>query len=527
MPWPAGKPRAGHVAGLTDEHEQELQQLMYQEGVFEGQEGLYKRLVDRLGIANAPARDAVALWLRKQPSAQIARMPVRDKAIAPVLPPARPLSRVFMDTMYMPRAWHRGKVYRLIVVVVDALTKYVHLHAVYQLVDGRPVSTQTREAVRMFIQRARQAMNDPNNSANVHPELLVSDKGSEFTGQQFQNWRAQEEAANPGFYQHTMTPGTRSSFNSIAETTIKTIRRLFSGHYRAVKRDWDERDVPEAQRRYDWVQYLPEIEEIYNTGFRHTIKTTPLKAIDSTQAPSFEELANRIRRKAVKKYGNRALEDGAPIPGFSRAGFLQAGDLVRRKTWKDGGGTPSLQWSNMGKASAGGNYTEQLYRVRAVVPGVGMSVTRYTIEDLNGNQLPGNPKWSRQQLLGPIPQETLALIETDDDDDDDDDEDEDEGKDDDDPPPEPRPVVRDGYRYRVGDVLAFNREWFDPPEAFRDLTPPIARARVGRVQEARVRNFQGAGRLRAYLIEFEDEGRLWFQNVDIDDDDDVSFAGAA
>ena len=108
MPWVTGKPQAGHVAGLTQEEEDILEEIVYQRGMFEGVHGLHHRLVDELGAANAPARADVVQWLRKQPGAQIARVPRKDVTIAPVLPPARPLSRVFIDQMYMPRTTHNA-----------------------------------------------------------------------------------------------------------------------------------------------------------------------------------------------------------------------------------------------------------------------------------------------------------------------------------------------------------------------------------------------------------------------------------
>ena len=173
-----------------------IENMYHTRGIQEGVTALHARLLAENGPLAAPARADVAQWLRREPSAQIARMPRKDVSIAPVLPPPQPLSRVFADTMILPRTGHNSpgvgyKVYRAIVVFVDALTKFVSLHGVFQLVQGRPVSQQTRDGAIEFIRRARIAARDP----NLHPSVFVVDKGSEWLGA-FENWRGAENAAN-------------------------------------------------------------------------------------------------------------------------------------------------------------------------------------------------------------------------------------------------------------------------------------------------------------------------------------------
>lgn len=508
------------------------------EGIREGVTALYQRLRDENGN-QAPTRAEVADWLRARPESQIARMPVKDVSVAPVLPRAEPLSIVFMDTMMMPPTSHDGgpgvgrKVYRAIVVFVDALTKFATLHGVFQLVAGHPQSAQTAEGAREFLRQARAAMNDPN-ANDVHVRRWVSDKGSEFlrgpNGQGFENWNEQQEAANPGLYQHVKTPGTRSSYNSIAEATIKTIRRLFYGKHKAWVREQDDNNVPAQRRRFDWMEFLQDVQDTYNTKWHSTIKTQALKAIDSQRAPDYATLQRTIVQKAVKKYGRRAqLDEAASIPGFSAYGLLQVGQYVRRKRWKDGGGVAALRWSRIDNKTADNNYSEQIFAIRRVNRGQGMKRTTYVIDDLNGNEQPGN--YSREQLLGPLPPETFDNL-TDDNSDDDDDEDNDGAiaadADADDVDPSPR-VAPNRARYRIGDRLQFAANYFAVGQ-FAGLTPPIVRGRVGSITQApdRAKLFDVGYRVY-YKIRFDGErsNDLPRNTPDgIDNDTDVTYIDA-
>ena len=65
--------------------------------------------------------------------------------------------------------------------------------------------------------------------------------------------------------------------------------------------DWDNNNVPQNARRFDWVDHLQDVEDMWNTGYHHTIKTQPIKAIQPGVAPSYREVARRMYRKARKK----------------------------------------------------------------------------------------------------------------------------------------------------------------------------------------------------------------------------------
>ena len=260
--------------------------------------------------------------------------------------------------------------------------------------------------------------------------------------------------------------------------------------------------------------HISDVELAWNSKHHSTIKATANAAMDPAVPPDYNELARRIRARAAQRYGNRAVMDGAAQPGFSAAGVLQVGQLVRRKTWKDGGGTASLKFGRIDNKTADTNYSEQIYRIRTVFPGRGMTLTTYQIETLDGDDV--NGKWSRQQLLA-IPDETLDNLTSDSDEDDDDDEDdEDDGAVAD---PEPRPPRGDDYRYRAGDRLLFAGRFFRG-------TPLSNQDRLGAVVWRRVRAFQGTPPIKSYRIRFPGVAApVDYARDEVDDDDDVQFGG--
>jgi hypothetical protein len=151
------------------------------------------------------------------------------------------------------------------------------------------------------------------NNPQLHPEVFVSDKGSEFKGA-WHDWQDAEEASLPGFYKHRTSPGTWSSFNSWTERAIATVRRFFARKYRKVEHEWNTAPItPVGQRRFRWTEYIKEAEQELQTNHHQTLGTTPLKTIRQ-QGVTLPEIADRIREKARKRYGNRV--DGLKQPGF-------------------------------------------------------------------------------------------------------------------------------------------------------------------------------------------------------------------
>ena len=172
-----------------------------------------------------------------------------------------------------------------------------------------------------------------------------------------------------------------------------------------------------------------------------------------------------------------------------------------------------MRWDKVENKTADDNFTRDLFRVRVVHRGEGLRVTSYSLEDLDGDSIKG--KWSRTQLL-PVPEETLQYVSEESDEEED--EEEDEGPEDDSVPAEPRPLQSNDYRYKKGDKLLFQAAFFADGN-FPDLTPPIVRDRVGTITDRRKRRG-----LKTYTVQFP-EARVVFARTEVDEDDDVEYAG--
>ena len=196
-----------------------------------------------------------------------------------------------------------------------------------------------------------------------------------------------------------------------------------------------------------------------------------MTAINPTILPNYQELLNRIKQYASKRYGGRVID--GPIAAFSAGGPLSVGDKIRKKKYK-GEQTARLTFDKIQKSS-NDNWSEEIYEILRVNPSGGYRHSTYIIEDSSGNEQPG--VWDRAQLLL-IPDSTPDMSES-----------ESESDDDDDNPldmPAPPPLVLDrpqtrgnNHRFDIGDVLLFTREWFQGEPV--PLGGNNARAREGEV----------------------------------------------
>ena len=122
--------------GLTPAQRNRLESLVHS-GVLLGVTAMSYKLRQEDG-EDAPSRAEIADFLRELPSNQLATMPRAvsgpENSIAPVIPPAVPLSRVFADSMFLPASYHqtskKGVVYKAAVLFVDGLSKFMHLEPV-------------------------------------------------------------------------------------------------------------------------------------------------------------------------------------------------------------------------------------------------------------------------------------------------------------------------------------------------------------------------------------------------------------
>ena len=138
-------------------------------------------------------------------------------------------------------------------------------------------------------------------------------------------------------------------------------------------------------------------------------------------------------------------------------------------------------------------------------PARGFALSTYQIEELNGTQRPG--KYDRNHLLGPLPNTTPGIVETDDDDGDDDDDDDDDDDGDKNnaaaaaahaDPVLPRPrVANNTHRYEEGGTLSFT----DPGWTYKPAIPGPRRSRGGIITSAYTAQIAGQNAL-AYMVRF-------------------------
>ena len=482
----------------------------------------------------------ISEYMRSRPSIQKNRLPHAtdgDKnTIGAVIPPPVPLSMTFSDTMFLPaslRKMSTKRVFRGIILFIDGLTKFVHLEPASfrsDLADAeRPLSETARNGLINFRDKIRQRSGLALHIARIH-----TDGGSEYSGA-FSRSLVTLQALNPGFYTHTKTSGSRSASNAMAERCIGTIRRIIYSHYRSVARGWEENNTPTAVRRYDWLDHLQRYEDTYNNRRHSTIRETPARAVTGVPIP-YRRLQQRIIKRARRRYGPNARIADRFIPARTSedSRILQVGDLVRRQIWKPGQpGKATWNARDSQKASAGGNFSDEMYRIHSTRPAQGIRQTSYRIATLAGVEERG--MYVRTQLLK-IPEGTLAYVteESEDDDSDGDDSDNDDTDGGDDAgiqnaqTVDPRPLVPKQHRFRVGDTLHFAREFFEGDVDVGGLESD-PRVRLGVVTELdRERppsKKKGANRGR-YLYTIEFENGLETAEVDrlpLDRDPDVTF----
>ena len=135
MPWRRGVSRAqyNNAPGLTAAQQQALESIVDDQGLNEGIQATYQRVLDQMGN-NAPTRREVAEFLAPRPHYQQNKLRRKDRIVAPVIPKNKPLSLVGIDTFMMPNSAHRDapnhpwRSYRACIIVLCSLTKCLGIH---------------------------------------------------------------------------------------------------------------------------------------------------------------------------------------------------------------------------------------------------------------------------------------------------------------------------------------------------------------------------------------------------------------
>ena len=110
MPARPGQKRGD--GGLTGAQTRRLKEIVIRDEYSIGVTALYHKLRAEMGV-DAPTREEIGAWKRAIPSEKVAQMPKATagikNVIAPVIPPAYPMSRVFADTYFVAASYHTKK----------------------------------------------------------------------------------------------------------------------------------------------------------------------------------------------------------------------------------------------------------------------------------------------------------------------------------------------------------------------------------------------------------------------------------
>ena len=258
-----------------------------------------------------PSKNTIAAYMRDKPDVQPHRMPRNvagpKQAIAAVIPDAKPLSAVFVDTFFLAPSPKKKVAYTACILYIDALTKMFHLEPCAMGQADRPFASTNRADLKTFINKVQTKAGD----SKLKILRLRSDGGGENLGA-FQQWLADQRESHPHHFKHTFTSGSRASGNSLAERCISSVRRLIGAHFRSKQAQWVANDVPNRDRRYNWTDYVKHYEDTYMNRVRNTIKCTPNDAVRQIGV-TYKELRDRIIERAEKRYGeNRELDPYQP-----------------------------------------------------------------------------------------------------------------------------------------------------------------------------------------------------------------------
>ena len=500
------------------------------DGELNGVGSMYHVLRAEMG-ATAPNKNQISTFMRALPSVQINKttksVAGKKNVIGPMIPPPIPLGWCAADTGFIPACYNNvdKRVYKAIIVYICGLTKYLYVHPCSFGNADRPMSTTARDGFQEFIRRARIASNSP----QLHPMTLKTDRGSEFAAGAFRTWMTAQNNQHQGFYAQKFTTNSRAAGNAWAERVLQSFRRLLYSHYRSIEEGWETNNTPAQQRVFNWVPVLDTITQRYNERRHNTIKARPIDAIAGN--PAYQQTQQQIVESARQRYADHVVD--RQQPGFSsdENRDLDIGDLVRTLIVKSGPGRATWNAKKSNKMSAGGNWSEELFvvaRLRRANNNWGNS--SYIIAELDQTQQNniGDHKsgvYTRQQLLHCPPETLNYLSSSDDDNDDTSDDDEDDGQPVNAIAVDPRPLKPGDWRFKVGDVLLFRRDFFNAqPGGLNGLeAPPMRRDRTGIIRTRTRERARGANRGQyLYSVLFNDPATT-VPRLPLDNDVDATF----
>ena len=416
-----------------------------------------------------PTLAAIADYLRKSPQHQIDRQ-TRNKpagglrtpkktSLKPIIPKARPLDMLFLDSFRMPVTVHRGKQVSWVIVIVDALTRMIYLAPMYlqtslstslkdkgdmeAITEGydpskRPSSDQSLKNLKEMIRKINKTRKEYAKKkklpapSELHPRLVTCDAGSEFRGyfeKGVMRLRETHKKTEKGktiypFYNITRVVG-RSNHNALAENSVRHVRKYFYSiniaYQRAVEEynETHKRKIPkkwipdrwhvgtQSTELYDWVLDVDEVMRRVNTRYETTIKTQPIKALlqlDTTYKTTHQRIVDKAKRTM------RDVKHNLFLPGFSPKEEPKAGDYVRIRIHKEG--NMSVTWPQKGSKrkqntkGASNNWSKLIYKIARVRKLEGGALT-YLVTSIDPDERRASRGYLDRTAILKIPEDTV------------------------------------------------------------------------------------------------------------------------
>ena len=232
--------------------------------------------------------------------------------------------------------------YKYILTIIDAFTKYAYAY---------PMKENKCEKV-------LECFKDVFQKCGKIPERLNTDRGSELTCKNFENFLKKENVYHYLSYSLRKCP--------IVERFNLTLQRLLY-------------QMMNEHHTTEWTKYLDQALKIYNSRYHRTIKMSPIEA----EKPENE---TKVRRTFYEKY--RKANSRKQKPKF------QVNDEVRIFTEK-------------GKFDCGydAQFSREHFKIKKVLNN--LPVVRYVLSEYDGRVLPGN--FFQDELVKYVPSEYYPI----------------------------------------------------------------------------------------------------------------------
>jgi hypothetical protein len=302
-----------------------LSNLYYKEHYQVGRDLLFYHVSKKLGITNI-SRRYILNWLSKQKSQQVFQNPKKQTSIKPLLV-SKP-GFIAIDLLDFSKQGSFGN-YNYVLNFIDQFSRKIWLV---------PLRNKTSKLVDKNLEKL---ILEYQKHYNI--TAIISDNGGEFDS---------NKIYDKYNIKHLTTQSYTPQQNSIAERAGGTVKSIL-------------KKVLYNENTKNWVKYIKEIQDIYNTTLNRNLKKSPDEIFFDTSL--HEDTFENLKTNHAKSY--KEVDT-----------VLEIGDSVRVLIQKK---------SKLDKQQT---YSEEIYKINKVIKGNSMKFTinRYQVKDDLGNVLKGN-----------------------------------------------------------------------------------------------------------------------------------------